>query len=191
MLIRLTKFTVLCRGVAHLAAVIGDFVDKKCECPHCGRRFSEKGIGTHIWRTHGSGKDFDPNRGYRDGTRVPWNKGLTKETNSSVAAYAKKLSRIKSELELRLDDDGKLKDKWKNKRVNAAKEGIEFTLSYEDYLNLVADANLKSSQLGFTGAGYVLARYNDEGGYTKGNCRFITQKENSDEKNRRLFWDKH
>jgi hypothetical protein len=52
---------------------------------------------------------------------------------------------------------------------------------------LVADAGLKSSQLGYTGEGYVLGRYNDSGNYEIGNCRFITQKENSDEKNKRLF----
>lgn len=166
-------------------------MSKECICPNCGLTFSKKGIGPHIWRMHGPGQNFDPNRGYKLGTRVPWNKGLTKETNASLAAAAKKLSRVKSELELQLDDDGKLKDKWKNKRVNAANEGIEFNLRFDEYLELVAEAGLKSSQLGFTGEGYVLARYNDKGGYTKGNCRFITQKENSDEKNRRLFWDKH
>lgn len=162
----------------------------KSVCPHCGRLFTKKGIGSHIWRVHGPGKSFDPNAGYKNGTRLPWNKGLTKETNASVAACSKKLTRVKSERELALDDDGKLKDKWKNKRVNAAHEGIEFDLTFDDYMDLVEEAGLKSSQLGFTGQGYVLARYNDTGGYTKGNCRFITQKENSDEKCKRLFWDK-
>lgn len=159
-------------------------------CPDCGRAFSPKGIGTHIWRTHGAGRTFDPNRGYKDGTRQPWNKGLTKEESPALAAMAKSFSRKKSPLEQRLDDDGKLKDKWKNKRVNAEHEGIEFTLSFMEYLELVDNAGLKSSQLGFTGEGYVLARYGDAGGYTFGNCRFITQKENSDEKNRRLFWNR-
>ena len=58
-------------------------------------------------------------------------------------------------------------------------------------MNLVNEAGLKSSQLGFTGEGYVLGRCNDSGGYEPGNCRFITQKENSDEKNRRLYPDKY
>lgn len=52
---------------------------------------------------------------------------------------------------------------------------------------LVREANLKSSDLGFSGNGYVLARFNDEGDYVYGNCRFITQKENSEERLNRLF----
>ena len=145
------------------------------------------GIGTHKWRVHGEGKNFNPNIGYIKGTRTAWNKGLTKETNSSVASYSRKLKREKFELELDLDDDGKLKRKWINKCVNAKKEGLECELTYEEFCLLVSQANLVSSQLGFTGKGYVLARYNDSGNYTLKNCRFITQKENSDEKNARLY----
>ena len=35
-----------------------------------------------------------------------------------------------------LDDDGKLKRRYINKRVNAAKENIPFKLSFEEYVNL-------------------------------------------------------
>lgn len=81
-----------------------------------------------------------------------------------------------------LDDDKKLKRRYINKRVNAAKENIGFHLTFEDYAHLVKEAGLVSSQLGFTGEGYVLARYDDTGDYEVSNCRFITQKENADEK---------
>lgn len=54
------------------------------KCQICGKEYSEKGIGTHIWRKHGSGKNFDPNRGYKNGTRKIWNKGLTRKTDSRV-----------------------------------------------------------------------------------------------------------
>ena len=81
-----------------------------------------------------------------------------------------------------IDDDGKLKRKYTNKRVNARKENIECLLTFNEFCDLLRDANLKSSDLGFSGNGYVLARYNDTGPYAVGNCRFITQKQNSDEK---------
>lgn len=83
-----------------------------------------------------------------------------------------------------MNDDCKLKTRWVNKRVNAAKEGIDFDLTYDEFIELVSEAHLKSSQLGFTGENYVLARYNDQGAYTRGNCRFITQKENMAEQRR-------
>lgn len=77
-----------------------------------------------------------------------------------------------------VDDDGKLKRKWINKRVNAEKENIQFNLSFDEFVFLVEQANLKSSDLGFTGKNYVLARHNDTGAYAVGNCRFITHMEN-------------
>lgn len=157
------------------------------QCEICGKWFSTKGIGVHNWRTHGEGINFNPNRGYKEGIRKAWNKGLTKETNESVLKMANSLKRVQSSLEQIVNDDGKLKQRYINKRTNAKQENIEFNLTYEQFIQLVVDADLKSSQLGFTGENYVLARYNDCGGYTLGNCRFITQKENSDEKNDRLF----
>lgn len=81
-----------------------------------------------------------------------------------------------------LDDDRKLYSKYLNKRNNAKHENINFDLSYMQYCQLVNDANLHSSDLGFSGRYYVLARYNDSGDYTWGNCRFITQLENAHER---------
>jgi len=52
----------------------------KYACPNCGKEYSKKGIGTHIWRMHGDGKDFKPSLG-----NTPWNKGLTKEYDNRVA----------------------------------------------------------------------------------------------------------
>ena len=96
--------------------------------------------------------------------------------------------RSKPNLKIRLghpydiDDDGKLKRRWNNKKTNAKKEGLECDLTFYDYCCLVRNAGLKSSDLGFTGKCYVLARYNDKGNYTVNNCRFITQYDNSKEK---------
>ena len=92
------------------------------------------------------------------------------------------MGKYDSEFFTSVNDDGKLYRRWTNKRVNAKKENIKCLLFYEDYCKLVHEAGLVSSQLGFNGEGYVLARYNDTGCYEYGNCRFIKQKENSDEK---------
>jgi len=65
--------------------------DNKYECPHCGRIFTKYGICTHIWRTHGNGKDFDPNIGYKEGKRVAWNKGKTEHADVRIKKAADKL----------------------------------------------------------------------------------------------------
>ena len=150
---------------------------KMIKCKYCGKEFSTKGISSHIWRVHGDGVNFKPTL-----DKPGWSKGLTKETSESVKKMSESLKRKRTELELELDDDGKLKTKWVNKRVNAKKENIGFSLTYGEYCVLVKEAGLKSSQLGFSGDGYVLARYNDSGPYAYGNCRFILQSENAKEK---------
>ena len=56
-------------------------------CPICNKEYSKMGIGTHIWRMHTeSGIKFKNhcNDGYKNGTRVTWNKGLTKYTDERV-----------------------------------------------------------------------------------------------------------
>lgn len=77
-----------------------------------------------------------------------------------------------------IDDDGKLHKRYSNKKHNAKAEGIEFELTFAQYCDLIRTAKLKSSDLGYKGKKYVLARYGDIGPYSKTNCRFITQKEN-------------
>lgn len=56
-------------------------------CPECGKEYPKYGIGSHFWRNHTEeGQKFNPdcNRGYAEGTRVVWNKGLTKETDERI-----------------------------------------------------------------------------------------------------------
>lgn len=45
-------------------------------CPVCDKRFTKKGISTHYWRMHGSGKSHNPNEG-----RVAWNKDVKQYTD--------------------------------------------------------------------------------------------------------------
>lgn len=58
------------------------------QCKYCGKAYTKKGIGPHLWRTHGEGKNWSPTP---KGTR-PWNKGLTKEQNESLQKASYKLS---------------------------------------------------------------------------------------------------
>lgn len=62
--------------------------DGKYKCPHCNKCFTHKGIGTHIWRMHGSGKKHQPTLG-----KKAWNKGLTNETDNRVNSISKKVSK--------------------------------------------------------------------------------------------------
>lgn len=79
-----------------------------------------------------------------------------------------------------IDDDGKLKRKISNKKVNASQEGIEFELSFDDVINLMKQAKITSSQ--WSHKKFHLSRYNDSGPYKFDNCRFILAKENYREK---------
>jgi ribosomal protein L37AE/L43A len=55
------------------------------KCPFCNKEFSKKGIATHVWRSHtNDGKKHNPNIGYKTGTKIIWNKGLTKFTDERV-----------------------------------------------------------------------------------------------------------
>lgn len=44
----------------------------KYACPYCKKEYSKLGVSTHIWRTHGEGKDFNP-RLYNN---IAWNKNI-------------------------------------------------------------------------------------------------------------------
>lgn len=79
-----------------------------------------------------------------------------------------------------IDDDGKLRMRFTNKKFNAAKEGHGFSLTWEQWCSLIREAGVVSSQLG--NRGHQLARCGDAGGYEIGNCRFIHYKENVAEK---------
>ena len=151
-------------------------------CPYCGKEYVNKGIGTHIWRNHGKGVNFIPNIGKRD----PWNKGLTKSSDTRVARQAEKITKKRPKYQINVDDDGKMYQRYLNKKINANHEGIDFNLTFQEFCLLCSESNLKSSNLGYTGDGFVLARYNDEGDYSYGNCRFITHTENIQERDSHL-----
>lgn len=153
------------------------------KCKYCGKDCKND----NSLRNHERLCPLNPNKQSSNLTawnnaKLSWNKGLTKYTSTSVAKYAESHRKLVPTWQLEVDDDNKIKRRYSNKRVNARAEGIEFELSLYEYCTLVKEANLTSSQLGYTGDGYVLARYNDCGPYKYGNCRFITHKENCEER---------
>jgi hypothetical protein len=81
-----------------------------------------------------------------------------------------------------LDDDGKLRMRYNNKKIDAKKNQIGIDMSFDEFCQLMVDAGVKSSQLGRGRNDYQLARYGDDGDYVVGNCRFITQLENARER---------
>ncbi len=61
------------------------------KCPFCSKSFSKRGIISHIWRTHGEGKNHKTKSLYVKGY-IPWNKGLKKENDERVLNNGKTLS---------------------------------------------------------------------------------------------------
>jgi hypothetical protein len=66
-------------------------------CSKCSRDIRVNNFARHIQACSGlrikkiRGIDFDPNAGYKDGSRSAWNKGLDKEHNRSLAKAAETL----------------------------------------------------------------------------------------------------
>lgn len=79
-----------------------------------------------------------------------------------------------------LEENKKLKQKYRNKKCSARKEKIPMFLSFQEYCLLAKEASIIADDIGINK--YHLARYNDEGAYEYGNCRFIHYLENIKEK---------
>jgi DNA invertase Pin-like site-specific DNA recombinase len=78
-----------------------------------------------------------------------------------------------------LNNDGKLKKKFSNKKADAKNRNIDFNLSFNDYCNLMIKVNIKSSDV--NPRGFHLSRIGDKGDYSIENCRFVWFKENQKE----------
>jgi len=67
---------------------------KTTKCDRCGREIRNNNFSKHrnscvgIKKKKVRGVDYDPNWGYKNGTRVAWNKGLTAETDERVKKNA-------------------------------------------------------------------------------------------------------
>jgi len=97
--------------------------DGQCKCSVCGKIYSMHGIGTHIWRNHGKGKEFVPNsKGH-----VAWNAGLIKD-DPRVKRYSETLKRRYENGELVGSQTGKfmpedVRDKISNSIIERSREG--------------------------------------------------------------------
>lgn len=108
---------------------------EKYKCPYCGKEYSKMGIGTHIWRNHGEGKDFNPNK-----NRIAWNKGLNKENDERVKKYGETYRRKIKSGEIILSWKGKhlnneFKEKLSNSLKKAHKEGRAWNIGKSRWNN--------------------------------------------------------
>lgn len=62
-------------------------------CSVCDKTLTKSGMNLHVWQVHGAGASRDPNIGFKQGTRVSWSKGKTKETDARIARIAQKTSK--------------------------------------------------------------------------------------------------
>lgn len=67
-------------------------------------------------------------------------------------------------------------------RDRAKSNDIDFSLSFNDYVDMAISAGLDNpNQIGRSSGKYCVGRVGDLGGYTNGNCRFITTDQNRNE----------
>lgn len=73
---------------------------------------------------------------------------------------------------------------WSNLKARAKRDQRRCDLSFEDYVELAAMAGLISAnQIGREkDDDYQMGRIGDRGNYVMGNCRFITKRENLEER---------
>ena len=149
-------------------------------CRHCGKQCKNE----NSLRNHERLCSKNPNKQknnlaeYNASEHESWNHGPTKETDNRVMKQSLSQKAYREPWQIEIDDDGKLYKHYDNKKYSAKKNGLGCKLSFYEYCLLVKEAGLKSSDLGYAGHDYVLARYNDEGDYEYGKCRFITRREN-------------
>ena len=71
---------------------------------------------------------------------------------------------------------------WKKKKTAAEHVGLPFLLSGAEMSQLFTEAGITAADIGTGSQQYCLGRYGDSGGYEMDNCRFITARENHQEK---------
>ena len=73
-----------------------------------------------------------------------------------------------------------IEQKFNFKKFTSEKEGIPFLLSIHEYCLLLQEAKITAEDIEVVK--YHLSRYNDEGPYIYGNCRFVFHMVNRQEK---------
>lgn len=75
-----------------------------------------------------------------------------------------------------------IRKKWWYHRNNAKRKGVNSHLTFEDYCKKLEEANITADDIGTGIDKYHLGRIGDEGDYTIDSCRFITHRQNRQEK---------
>lgn len=73
-----------------------EYKDGYGECPICHGKFKSVGLGPHLNRLHNPNFIRKPPKVHQNklGDKLCWNAGLTKETDSRLALYGKKLQKV-------------------------------------------------------------------------------------------------
>lgn len=130
--------------------------NEKIKCQYCDKEFSINGIGTHIWRKHGKGVNHNPNKGFEDGTRNSWNKGLTKETDERVKQIADTYSKhiedglIKSSFKGKNHSESSkllMKEKYKERLKNGTNHTWTSRKNVKSYAELFFEDVLRNNNL--------------------------------------------
>lgn len=75
------------------------------------------------------------------------------------------------------------KEKWKCLKDNAKAKGVSCLLTLSEYIDLAKEAGIsRPDQIGKNIDKYQLGRFGDVGNYEIGNCRFITMRQNLEER---------
>ena len=79
--------------------------------------------------------------------------------------------------------DAKLwRSKWFNLKRSAPSRGVECILTLKQYILLAKKAGITASDIGCHRGQYHMSRIGDTGDYAPGNCRFLPQEENLEER---------
>lgn len=88
-----------------------------------------------------------------------------------------------SSMGLRSEDVVAWVQKWHTLQYHCKQNGKVNELTFYDYVHLALQAGIRDTKMiGRDIDSYQLGRYGDTGGYTLNNCRFITKKQNLDER---------
>lgn len=97
------KHYEVCEGKIFISISEYKVSETEYKCPICDKTFNKYGIKTHIWKEHSEdGLELKKEliEKYKNGVKVIWNKGLTKETNVILKEKGERLSKRYREGEL-------------------------------------------------------------------------------------------
>lgn len=90
-----------------------------CKCDECGFITNKQGIKGHYWKKHTKeGNNQENNIGFENGTRIAWNKGLTKEDSEIIVKQAALQSKTKKSNPRKVKHSEETKKKLSNNKIS-------------------------------------------------------------------------